>query len=53
MRQIDRKTYTALGISEYALMCRAGEAAFHLLVTHCRPSAGAAVHTRGVQHPTA
>ena len=33
MRQIDRKTYTALGISEYALMCRAGEAAFHELVS--------------------
>ena len=33
MRQIDRKTYTALGISEYALMCLAGEAAFELLVS--------------------
>ena len=33
MREIDRQTYTALGISEYALMCRAGEAAFQLLVS--------------------
>ena len=33
MRDIDRQTYTALGISEYALMCRAGEAAFQLLVS--------------------
>ena len=33
MRDIDRQTYTALGISEYALMCRAGEAAFQQLVS--------------------
>ena len=33
MREIDRQTYTALGISEYALMCQAGEAAFQLLVS--------------------
>lgn len=33
MREIDRQTFTALGISEYALMCRAGEAAFHVLVS--------------------
>jgi len=33
MREIDRQTYTALGISEYALMCRAGEAAFHALIS--------------------
>ena len=33
MRDIDRHTYTALGISEYALMCQAGEAAFRVLVS--------------------
>ena len=33
MREIDRQTYTVLGISEYALMCQAGEAAFQLLVS--------------------
>ena len=33
MREIDRRTYTTLGISEYALMCRAGEAAFQHLVS--------------------
>ena len=33
MREIDHQTYTALGISEYALMCRAGEAAFQQLVS--------------------
>ena len=34
MRELDRQTYTALGISEYALMCRAGEAAFDVLASH-------------------
>ena len=33
MREIDRQTHTTLGISEYALMCRAGEAAFHVLIS--------------------
>ena len=33
MRDIDRQTYTALGMTEYALMCRAGEAAFQQLVS--------------------
>ena len=33
MREVDRQTYTALGISEYALMCKAGAAAFSELVS--------------------
>ena len=33
MREVDRQTYTALGISEYALMCRAGEAGFRVLTS--------------------
>ena len=33
MREVDRQTYTALGISEYALMCQAGGAAFRVLVS--------------------
>jgi len=33
MREIDGQTCTALGISEYALMCRAGEAAFQVLIS--------------------
>ena len=33
MREIDRQTYAALGISEYELMCEAGKAAFHLLAS--------------------
>lgn len=33
MREVDRQTYTALGISEYALMCNAGEAAFHVMAS--------------------
>ena len=33
MREVDRQTYTALGISEYALMCQAGAAAFRVLVS--------------------
>ena len=34
MRELDRQTYTALGISEYELMCEAGKAAFHVLASH-------------------
>ena len=34
MRELDRQTYTALGISEYELMCEAGRAAFHVLASH-------------------
>ncbi len=34
MRELDRQTYTALGISEYELMCEAGKAAFHVLAIH-------------------
>ena len=33
MREVDRQTYKALGISEYALMCRAGEAGFRALTS--------------------
>ena len=33
MREVDRQTYMALGISEYALMCQAGGAAFRVLVS--------------------
>ena len=33
MREIDRQTHTALGISEYELMCEAGKAAFHVLAS--------------------
>ena len=33
MREIDRQTCTARGISEYELMCEAGQAAFHVLAS--------------------
>ena len=33
MREVDRQTYTTLDISEYALMCRAGEAGFRVLAS--------------------
>ena len=52
MREVDRQTYTALGISEYALMCQAGAAAVPVVLAgETAVVAAAEAHGAVASHP--